>query len=255
MSPSLETMQAGDSAFEVKFPLQPDLALEVRHWARANLLADPHGSGEFGDEYDVSSLYMDTADLDVFLGSRAVGRSKYRIRRYNSADSVFLERKSKNKSVVCKWRTPIPIVELDHLHSQTPDPNWPGNWYLEHLIESRLHPVCEIRYHRTARIGKSSSGTIRLTMDTQIRALPQNTLGFHSTAAAPIRLGKAPVILELKYAKEMPVLFKQLVQKFRLQPRLASKYKLAVLELDLAAGLVPEAVLRTRSEQLACSSS
>jgi hypothetical protein len=250
MSPSLEPLQPGESAYEMKFPLRPSVAKEVRDWARTNLPPDPHGAGEFGDAYEVTSLYLDTPQLDVFLGGGRVGRSKYRIRRYGQSDTVFLERKQKKEGVVRKWRTAIDAAELTRLAGVNQDPPWSGDWYRERLNSLDLHVVCQIRYERTARCAKSPLGSIRLTLDEKMAALPQKAIQFDSSV--PIALADAPVILELKYRQEMPAIFKQLVRSFRLEPRAFSKYKLAVLDLGIGSAVISEPLLRSRSEQLAC---
>lgn len=80
-------------AAEVKFVIPADLRQQVRSWARENLEPDPYGGGMFNDTYHTTSLYFDTAAGDVFHRRRSFGRSKYRVRRYGSANFVFLERK------------------------------------------------------------------------------------------------------------------------------------------------------------------
>ena len=250
MSPSLEPLEPGQSAYEMKFPLRPSLAREVRDWARVHLDPDPHGTGEFKDVYEVTSIYLDTPGLDVFLGGSGMGRSKYRIRRYGSAQSVFLERKRKKAGVVQKWRTAVGSAELLHLSHGCAGNSWQGEWFRERLQFLHLGAVCQVRYDRTARVGTSPLGTIRLTLDEQLAALPQSQFRFDSSTARA--LAGAPVILELKYRQEMPAMFKQLVQQFRLEARPFSKYKLAVLDLGLGSAVLPEAVLRNESEQLAC---
>src|SRR6266705_2729617 len=80
---------------EMKFLLSPGLADDVLDWARARLDRDPHGGGPHGDTYQTTSLYFDTREFDVFHRRGSFGRSKYRIRRYGSADFIFLERKLK----------------------------------------------------------------------------------------------------------------------------------------------------------------
>ena len=51
---------------EMKFLVSPEQAEGIREWARARLAPDAHASGAAGDEYRVTSLYLDTEDMAVF---------------------------------------------------------------------------------------------------------------------------------------------------------------------------------------------
>jgi hypothetical protein len=242
VSPSLEPALAGQPAYEEKFPVQSEVAAEVRRWARANMQPDPHGAGEFGDSYEISSLYLDTPELDIFHGDKASGGSKYRVRRYGAMQSVFLERKLKRGGIVRKWRTAVPSADLANLEHESSSADWDGQWYHERILRRGFRPVCQIHYDRMARVGFAPSGTIRLTMDRRIAALPQERMQFHTQALRPLE--QAPIVLELKYRTEMPLVFKQLIREFKLEPRAVSKYKLAVESLALNTGASPELICR-----------
>ena len=88
-----ETREIRDYAFETKFLIDPALGQRIREWMRAKLSPDPYGSGSHADEYRITSLYFETRNYDVFRRQGSYGRSKYRVRRYGSADVVYLERK------------------------------------------------------------------------------------------------------------------------------------------------------------------
>src|SRR5262245_30864964 len=102
-------------AYEIKFLVEAHVAGRIQAWARTHLNADPHGTGPFGDEYRTSSIYFDTDALDVFHRRGSYGRSKYRIRRYGDAETVFLERKLREPSVLAKRRTRTDLISLDQL--------------------------------------------------------------------------------------------------------------------------------------------
>ena len=104
-------------ARELKFIVDPDVAVGIRGWARIHLDADPHGAGTFGDEYQTTSVYFDTDAYDVFYSHGSFGRSKYRIRRYGDEETVFLERKLRQPSVLAKRRTSLSLTALR---------NWPS---------------------------------------------------------------------------------------------------------------------------------
>ena len=96
-------------ASEIKFLIDAPLGVEIAAWARRRLDPDPHGAGPFGDEYRITSLYLDTDRLDVLHARGSFGRSKYRVRRYGASDVVFLERKLRKPGLLHKRRTLAPL--------------------------------------------------------------------------------------------------------------------------------------------------
>jgi hypothetical protein len=214
---------------EVKFLLDPATAARVCDWARTHLERDPHGGGPFGDEYRTSSLYFDTADRDVFHRRDSYGRSKYRIRRYDDQDIVFLERKLRTSAFLNKRRTAMALGELARI-GQSGAP-WTGSWFDERLTLRDLRPVCQVSYNRLARISAPPSVPLRLTLDTNIRALAAARVGFNASQGRQICENQ--VVLEMKYPIASPAMLKELIQEFRLIPARASKYRMAADALDL----------------------
>src|SRR5688572_2375713 len=183
------------SAAELKFVVDVTLADAIRQWMRSELSADPHGVGTLGDGYQTTTLYFDTEDFDHFFRRRSYARAKFRIRRYNSGSTVFLERKMKVEGRVTKRRSHCELADLGQLSAA--DSHWLGAWFARRLENRKLQPVCEIAYDRTARVGGSDTGPIRLTLDTNLRATPNNTVGFTDFVNSEIAPDKA--ILEMKY--------------------------------------------------------
>jgi hypothetical protein len=236
MSPSTDSRENRQFASELKFVVGRPLADQIRAWARARLQPDPNAGGDSNDVYQISSLYFDTEQYDVFHRKGSFGRSKYRIRRYGPSQFAFLERKLKTRGLVSKRRS---LVSVDELNRLAADLNgaWPGSWYHRRLLARRLRPVCQISYNRTARVAKNEHGIIRLTVDENVRAVPIQGLGFNGHEAGTPLVGD-PIIVELKYVIDLPALFKQLVEEFALNPQPISKYRLAVVAL----GFVPEPI-------------
>lgn len=210
-------------ASETKFLIDPQLAPDVRAWARAHLSADPHGAGPFADEYLTASLYFDTPTFDVLGRSGSYGRAKYRIRRYSSLDFVFLERKLRRPRMVAKRRTRVDLAELGHLSEPERPTGWSGDWFAKRLRARKLRPVCQVSYHRTARGVIDDGGPARLTLDDSIRAHAIDAFAFTDDPGRPIP--EQRLILELKYRGSMPAVFKQLMEEFGLEPQAVSKYR------------------------------
>ena len=222
-------------ASEVKFIVDAPTGVAIRDWMRVHTEADPHGAGPFNDEYRTTSLYFDTDKGDVFHRRGSFGRSKYRVRRYGTLDYVFLERKLRKPGILVKRRTTIAIGDLLRLMAAAPDPDWHGEWFHRRVLLRQIHPVCQLSYSRIARFSRTVEGPVRLTLDRDIRATSIDEPRFSEGEGQPV-IGDC-MILELKYRRDVPALFKQLVETFALEPRRSSKYRLGILALGESAFL------------------
>jgi len=227
-----ETREVRTFATEAKFVVDASTAAAVRDWARRHLSPDPHGGGEFGDEYRTTSLYFDTGGLDVFRRHGSFGRSRYRVRRYGEAGVVFLERKLREPTVLAKRRTAVSLEALALLHPERPSALWPGHWFQSRLAARRLRPVCRVGYCRTACVGQEAGDAFRLTIDDGLSASACDEIGFE--AADAVRMAGTRQILELKYRHHAPALFKRLVETFGLSQQPASKYRLGMAAIGRA---------------------
>lgn len=218
-------------AAELKFLVTPDLGEAIRAWARVHLTADPHGRGPHNDQYTTTTLYTDTSDQDVFHRRGSYGRSKYRVRRYDSSDVVFLERKLRTKSLLSKRRSIVSIKELARLATPTGADEWVGDWFAGRLAARRLTPVCQVTYDRTARVTQTPYGLARLTVDDGLAARSIGEWAYASPDYVPVLAGRH--IVELKYIVAMPAVFKGLLETFGLEPETVSKYRLSAAALTL----------------------
>jgi hypothetical protein len=228
----VHTRETRASASEIKFVIDPAAAPAIRAWAREHLKADPHGSGPYEDEYETASLYFDTAAQDVFHRRGSYGRAKYRVRRYGTSDVVFLERKLRKPGLLIKRRTIASIVTLPRLHLPDVQAGWDGEWFQRRLQLRRLAPSCQVSYHRMARVLACPDGIARLTLDSDLRAAALQTASFTPDGVGFLEHG---LILELKYHRYLPALFRRLVEEFSLEIGTASKYRLATATLGHAA--------------------
>lgn len=227
-------------ASELKFLVAPEKVESLRNWARTHLDADPNGTGADGDTYRIHSLYFDTGHFDVFHGVGSFGRSKYRVRRYNGDDLVYLERKTKSRTWVSKRRSPVSVDQLGFLEEPEADSLWPGFWFHRRLLGRALRPVCQIEYLRTARIGMAEGFPVRLTLDRELKACAVSSQCYDESGnGTPLMAGAW--IMELKYRHALPALFKRLVTELAPAPQRLSKYRLAVQALGLASRREPVA--------------
>lgn len=219
-------------ASELKFLVDSTLAGEIRAWARRHLAPDPHGTGDAADEYRVTSIYCDTHALNVYRQVGSFGRAKYRVRRYGQEPSVFLERKLRKSRLLAKRRTRIGVDSLPLITATEAPGDWPGAWFRRRLLLRGLRPVCQISYLRMARMGTHDGPIARLTIDERLTAVPVIEPAFHDSGGVAII--DAGAVLELKFRRPLPVVFKRLIETFRLEPRPASKYRLGMSALGLA---------------------
>jgi uncharacterized protein YifE (UPF0438 family) len=231
MSPSTDTRENREFASEIKFLISPEVAVQIHSWARAHLSPDPYAGGKGGDGYQITSLYFDTPQFDVFHRRGSFGRSKYRIRRYGQSQVAFLERKLKTRGLLTKRRAVVRLEELERLAETEAERGWAGYWFHRRVLARDLSPVCQISYCRSARVAMTELGPIRLTLDENLRAIPAAGLWFSDSEGELIL--KDQIILELKFRYAMPAPFKYLVEEFALSPQAFSKYRQAATALSL----------------------
>lgn len=242
LSPSLDVRESREFASEIKFQVPEFAGEQILDWARPRLTPDPNATDHtLKDGYRITSLYFDTEAFDVYHRKGSFGRSKYRIRRYGPGQTVFLERKLKTRGMVTKRRAAVPIQELVRLQDGEPDGDWPGFWYYQRLQARRLRPICQIAYQRIARVAATQNGPIRLTVDRSIRAIPLESVAFNEQSPG-MPVFDDQVIIEFKFRLGMPVIFKELVERFGLNQKRISKYRMAAVALGLVPGDNPDPI-------------
>lgn len=214
---------------EIKFLVPIQTAPALLAWAREHMDGDPHGNGEFQDEYLVQSIYLDTPQWHVFRKLGSYGRAKYRVRRYGDENWLFLERKMKRGGIVRKRRTTIQMQELPSF-GQIAN----GRWYEKRLTLRGLAPMCYIQYERVARQKMTTDGLLRLTVDRGLRFQTGVEWTWPGTGGSAFLTDSA--ILELKYL-QLPALAKKLIGDFNLNPGPASKYRMALRASPYASQL------------------
>jgi hypothetical protein len=235
LSPSLVgATSAGNAAeadaYELKFRLPADEGARVEAWARQRLVADSHGQE---GTYATTSLYCDTSGFDVFHRSAGFRRNKFRLRRYESGTLIYLERKRRQGDRVRKRRDSVSLTELPLFEAAEVSPDWPGQWFHRQLHFRDLRPSCWICYQRTAFMGSSPNGTVRLTLDRDVAGMPATSWDV-PRLTQPRKLVSGDVILELKFRAELPPLFRDLLDQLSSSRAGVSKYRLCVEAWGLA---------------------
>lgn len=223
-SPSLLASPDGGDAYEVKFRLTSEEADWVERWAHQRLTPDPHGDNGV---YRTTSLYLDTPFLDIYHKTRGYRRSKYRLRRYGSAEWVHLERKIRRGERVRKRRDLFALSEVSGLPAGDN-----GGWFGDRVRQRLLQPVCWIGYVRSAFQSATVNGPLRLTLDRGVSGTPAT--GWTVPARVEGRaLLPEETILELKYRMQLPALFHELLAALPARFAGVSKYGRCVECWDL----------------------
>ena len=228
----METRETRDFAREIKFKTTLERWPDIVRWSRANLQPDGHGAGEHADEYQTCSLYFETPKFDVYRRSGSYGKSKFRIRRYGSAPIMFLERKFRTERVLIKRRTTAALEDFRRIELHEPDPEWYGYWFHRRLLARRLKPLVQVSYVRTARLGSSPHGKVRMTLDSQLRVLPLPDGAFLPGVGLPLM--EESNIIEIKYCVTLPPVFREVISQFSLRMQPVSKYRAGLALLGLS---------------------
>lgn len=214
-------------AFELKFQLFVDQARAIAAWAANYLQLDPHADPARENTYLVHGLYFDTPAFDVYQRSPGYKKRKYRLRRYGDNSPIFLEQKRKANGKVAKRRVQIAETEIERLRQIPCDTDWMGHWFHRRIARRQLQPSCLISYERQAFFGHNSEGPLRLTLDRNVRSQMADDWNVKPILEGPVMLPDQ-ILLELKYRRQVPSLFKALMQDFGLNPGPLSKYRLAI---------------------------
>ncbi len=128
--------------------------------------------------------------------------------------------------MLSKRRTNVHVNDLPLLTATTPDDGWNGRWFHQRLLMRRLQPVCQVSYRRTARVGMTDHGPIRLTFDEDLRGWPVDDPAFDGSHGS--RMLTTRIIMEMKFRADMPAVFKRVVEEFALRPARISKYRVGI---------------------------
>jgi hypothetical protein len=235
LSPSLQPFSPGHAAYEMKFLLDAEQALQVERLLEGRLAIDPHARPDLGNAYQITTLYCDTPAWEVFHRVGSHRRRKYRLRRYGAEPSVHLERKIKRGERVRKRRSVVSENELSRLSQLESPADWPGAWFHRRLLRQRLWPVCCLTYRRIAYVGESAEGPLRVTFDRGLRGAVVNDWNCAIPHDA-LPLFADRVICEFKFRGALPGLCKSVIRQLQLSPCGVSKFRQCLR----AAGVVPE---------------
>lgn len=193
------------------------------------LTLDPHAKN---GGYTIRSLYFDDYWNSAYKEKDAgiLIRKKYRIRIYDFSDSVIrLERKKKFGSYIYKEDAPLTRKETEMILEGKYDfllkSEYPllREFYFE-CMSNVMRPRVIVDYDRVPWI--MDAGTVRVTMDTDVRAAVGSFDIFDSTLPTLQVLEPEKLIMEVKYTQLLPQIVKNILPPKSSEFTAASKYVL-----------------------------
>jgi hypothetical protein len=101
-----------------------------------------------------------------------------------------------------------------------------------------MQPFIQLSYDRVARVATSPTGPVRVTIDTNLRALPLPDYAFLPGIGLPFLEGTC--IVEVKYRVSVPALIKDFAATFALQAQKMSKFRTGLRALDYPLPELPD---------------
>lgn len=228
------------SRFECKYLIDPLVVGEVREIIRPFTRPDRFAALRPDSRYPVSSLYLDSADLALYMQTVAGEKDRFKLRVRTYSDDphtrAFFEVKQKINNVVHKRRAGLsrvqaasvlerrPLTFLDDLPLARREDLL---FFNHHVSRSGARPVMRVKYLREAyeAIGNEPA---RVTIDSDLMHAVtfDGELGHESGrfVATPL----AGVILEIKFTARFPWWIQELVRSLGLGQQAVPKYVLSV---------------------------
>ncbi len=240
-----ETLHSGAASaaavaqrFEAKYLISEMVAQRVRDHIRPFVVPDKHGQ-----EYPVTSIYLDSPGLALYLSSvrGEERRQKLRIRTYTGGGETtcFFEVKHRFNQIVKKERAVVYNTAVDSLlYGDMPLPEMLPNpeqdmQALYSFCRMRdaidASPRVVVRYMREAYLGKAEE-PLRITFDRALTCLPSTRFDPAAWMASPHwndGMGP-PIVMELKFTDTYPCWVGDLIQRMELRQESFAKYVVCV---------------------------
>ena len=239
--------------YELKYIVDERRARAIRAYVESYLPADRYMASPRG--YHVRSLYLDSADLQLYRQTRAGNRDRFklRVRYYNeNLDRAKLEIKRRSKDTIrkdvarvnaqavfrvmaCKWPDESQLGWQDRDQER---PSAQDNYAMQQFCELRDGLTASsqvlVDYWREA-YEAAHRDSPRITFDRDLRAARCRTEHDLAKPCTDFQPQVGGVILEIKFTPPRPVWLHDLIQQFNLQRQSVPKYVLCADVLKQSA--------------------
>jgi hypothetical protein len=224
------------SRFECKYLISPLVVPSMRAFIQPFMQPDRYAALREGNRYPISSLYLDTDDLLLYM--QTVGgeknRFKLRIRTYSDEPSspAFFEVKRKVNNIVQKRRAALnrdrTLGILEHgldswLNELSGDLLADIGYFTSHMSLAGAKPVIRIRYMREAYESRGGD-PVRITIDTELMHAITLGANLSHTEGRWVATPVDGTILEIKFTERYPTWVSDLVRAFGLKQQPVPKY-------------------------------
>ena len=221
--------------YELKYRISESKARAIARYVEDYIPVDKYSKDKIDYEYPISSLYLDSSNLDLFNETidKKVNRFKLRVRCYDDEVTTpcFFEIKRRFNSVIVKDRAKVTKDSFsDILQNGCYLPKQLDGecekvlrqfQFYSQMINTR--PVVLVRYIRQAFEGNTSN-RVRITFDRRLSYKmvdsPQLMVGGGGWHNVPMDF----VVLEIKFSDTYPIWLSELVKIFDLKQTSMSKY-------------------------------
>lgn len=220
--------------YELKYRIPETKARAIAQYVSAFIHPDRYAKNKPGNEYLISSLYLDTPTLtlcnETLQGKK--NRFKLRIRGYddNPLSPVFLEIKRRACNVIVKSRVGVEKAALGNILAgrfippltYTKDRD-AFNQFMMYAAALSARPIVLVRYLRQAFEGDSDN-RVRITFDRQLcfKTTCQPVVSVNGTGWTSVAMDF--VVLEIKFTSRYPLWLSEMVKIFDLKQSSMSKY-------------------------------
>jgi hypothetical protein len=232
------SVAAVSQRFEAKYLINELMAQTIRDHIRPFVQADGHGQ-----EYPVTSIYLDSDNLDLYLSSvrGEERRYKLRIRTYTAGgeETCFFEVKHRHNQIIRKERAVVYNAYVDRLlQGEAPRPEMlvnPDGDMKNLLSFCRIRdaldasPRVVVRYMREAFLGRADE-PLRITFDRDLMGLPSGRFDPEGWLRSPHwndGVGP-PIVMEVKFTDTYPCWVGDMIQRFDLLRESFAKYVVCV---------------------------
>lgn len=224
--------------FEAKYIIRAADAMAIRELIAPYMEPDAHGR-----EYPVTSIYLDSPDLNMYWSS-AMGeerRQKLRVRTYarGNGDVCYFEIKRRINQIIKKERAAVYSRHADALlRGELVRPEMLVNpeqemgklySFLDIRDTLRATPRVVVRYMREAYVSRADD-PLRITFDHTLKSLPSNRFNPAGWAASPywFEVPGSPMVLEVKFTDTFPNWVEDIIRGLNLMRDSFAKYVICV---------------------------
>ena len=223
--------------FECKYLLTQAQANLTRRFLEGWVQPDPNAGRN--NEYPISSLYLDTPDLQLFRETIEGNEDRFKLRIRSYADApdapVFLEIKKRRNRIVRKLRCRVSRRDFERLiitgsielANRSPAEVETCEEFRTKMFARGAAPVVQIGYMREAWIGRDDP-EVRVTFDRRLLSCATDSAQLRLPTSSWDTVEARRIVLELKFNDRCPAWMLQAIKAFSLVRTSYSKYTHAV---------------------------